>query len=242
MAYPFGLIDYSKQVFWEPDIDSDANNEVVKLSSTTIIKIVEDVFLHLLPYERWQGIKRKQPVPDTSFTKCLKLDTIIMLRLPKTSLRSQHGQTTDNHTWCSTPLIILLKSARRGTLMPKETAKPAQQAIRLVGNALANMSSVERWQRAAIPPESWAGHVGGRRRCLCWCCPNAIWQVLWPESQGSHKGNQITEENLPQGAEGPPSNVLGRWHLQGQRRTQEVQAPSVRERIQWPLWCLVFKI
>ena len=37
--------DYNEQVFWEPDPDSDADNKVAKLSSTTI-KIVEDAFSH----------------------------------------------------------------------------------------------------------------------------------------------------------------------------------------------------
>ena len=78
------LLDYSEQVFWEPDPDSDADNEVAKLSSTTI-KIVEDAFLHSLPNERQRSIKRKQPVPDKFFAKCPKLDTTILSRLPKTA-------------------------------------------------------------------------------------------------------------------------------------------------------------
>ena len=54
--------------------------------------------------------------------------------------RLQHGQTTDPHTGCSTPLISLLESARKGTLTAKEAAESAQQAIKLLGNASANMS------------------------------------------------------------------------------------------------------
>ena len=72
-------------MLWEPDPDSDTENEVAKLSSTTI-KIV-----HSLPNERQQGIKRKQPILDTSFTKCPKLDATILLRSPKTAKDTDHN-------------------------------------------------------------------------------------------------------------------------------------------------------
>lgn len=37
-------------------------------------------------------------------------------------------------------LILILESARKGTLNTKEAAESAQQALRLLGNALANIS------------------------------------------------------------------------------------------------------
>ena len=45
------------------------------------------------------------------------------------------------------PLINLLESARKVTLMDKEEAESAQQAIKLLGNASANMR-VEWWCKA----------------------------------------------------------------------------------------------
>ena len=141
--------DYNEQVLWEPDPDLDTDNKVAKLSSTTI-KIVEDALSHLLPNERRQGIKRKQPILDTSFTKCPKLDATILSRLPKTVKDADHNMvrlqtlTLD----AASPLINLLESARKGTLMAKEAAESDQQAIKLLGNASANMS-VERRRRAA---------------------------------------------------------------------------------------------
>ena len=46
------------------------------------------------------------------------------------------------------PLVNMLESARAGTLNPKDAAESAQQALKLVGNASAHIST-ERRQRAS---------------------------------------------------------------------------------------------
>ena len=46
------------------------------------------------------------------------------------------------------PLVNMLESARAGTLNPKDAAESAQQALKLIGNASAHLSS-ERRRRAS---------------------------------------------------------------------------------------------
>ena len=97
------LLNYSVQVLWEPNLDSDADNEVAKLSSTTI-KIVEDAFLHSLP----TGHKEKTASPRYILHKMPKTGHHYPFEIAKDcqKFRSQHGQTTDPHTWCSIPWSI----------------------------------------------------------------------------------------------------------------------------------------
>ena len=105
-------------------------------------KIVEDTFSCSLPNERCRSIKRKQPLPYTLYTKCPKLDNTIQSRLPKSA------KDADRASACiqtlvldaTTPLINMLELARKGTLNSKEVAESAQQALRLLGNASANIS------------------------------------------------------------------------------------------------------
>ena len=157
--------------------------------------------------------------------------------------RSQHGQITDPHTGCSTPLISLLESARKGTLTAKEAAESIQHAIKLLQPTCQSNDDGGQLPTWILSWLRW-----WKMNMSFWCCDNAIQQVLWPESQGPHGGNQITEENLPTChrepvfSEGPSPNVLGRWHLQGQRRTQEVQDPSVRKKNSGTVLILVCKI
>ena len=95
------------------------------------------------------SIKRKKPVPDTPYTKYHKLDSTILSKLPKpakdTNWASIGIQTLVLDVACS--LINMLESARKGTLNTKETAESAQQALKLLGNASANISR-ERRQKA----------------------------------------------------------------------------------------------
>ena len=74
--------EYEEMIFWQPDADLDASEgETTRLSATTT-KIIEDAFSRSLPNEKRCSIKRKQPVPDTPYTKCPKLDSTILSRLP----------------------------------------------------------------------------------------------------------------------------------------------------------------
>ena len=47
------------------------------------------------------------------------------------------------------PLVNMLESARAGTLNPKDAAESAQQALKLIGNASAHLSSERRRRRAS---------------------------------------------------------------------------------------------
>ena len=88
------------------------------------------------------SIKRKQPVPDTPYTKYPKLDSTILSKLPRPAKNADWTstgiQTMVLDAACS--LINMLESARKGTLNTKETAESAQQALKLLGNASANIS------------------------------------------------------------------------------------------------------
>ena len=141
--------EYEETIFWQPDADSDASEgETTRLSATTT-KIVEDAFSRSMPNEKRHSIKRKQPVPDTPYTKCPKLDSTILSRLPRPAKDADRAsariQTLVLDAAC--PLINMLESARKGTLNTKEAAESAQQALKLLGNASANISR-ERRQKA----------------------------------------------------------------------------------------------
>ena len=132
-----GTPDYDEIIFWQPD-DSDASEgETTKLSITTT-KIVEDAFACSMVNEKRRSLKRKQPVPDTHI-KCPKLDSTIQSRLPK-SAKDANCASARIQTLVGAPLINILESARKGTLNTKEAAESAQQALKLLGNASANIS------------------------------------------------------------------------------------------------------
>ena len=88
------------------------------------------------------AVKRKQPVPDTIYTKCPKLDPTIQSRLPKSA------KDVDRNMAClqsyvldaACPLVNLLESACRGLLTTKDAAESAQQALKLLGHASASRS------------------------------------------------------------------------------------------------------
>ena len=85
-----GTPDYDEIIFWQPN-DSDASEgETTKLSTITT-KIVEDTFACSMANEKHRGLKRKQPVPDSPYTKCPKLDSTIQSRLPKSAKDDDGG-------------------------------------------------------------------------------------------------------------------------------------------------------
>jgi len=72
------LPDYNEKVFWEPESDSEDGDARTLLS--TAAKIVKDAFSCFLKPKKRNSIKRKQPIPDTPFTKVPKLDPTIQSR------------------------------------------------------------------------------------------------------------------------------------------------------------------
>jgi len=142
-------VDYQEQVYWEPD-DSDAEGGDKRKISATTAKIVRDACSRSLKPDKKKEIKRKQPIPDTPYTKVPKLDPTIQSRMTpaaKTAdrgLSGLQGLVLD----AAVPLVNMLESARAGTLNPKDAAESAQQALKLVGNASAHIST-ERRQRAS---------------------------------------------------------------------------------------------
>ena len=143
------LPDYGETIYWEPDPDSeDPDSEVQKLSATTS-RIVQEAFSHSIPNERRRNLKRKLPTPDTPHTKCPKLDPAIQSRLPK------HAKDADRNLArlqtlvldAAAPLINTLEAARVGSLTTREAAESAQLALKLLGNASANIS-IERRHKA----------------------------------------------------------------------------------------------
>ena len=136
-----GTPDYDEIIFWQPD-DSDASEgETTKLFTTTT-KIVEDAFACSMANEKRRSLKRKQPVPDTPYTKCPKLDSTIQSRLLKSAKDADRASARIQTLVldAAAPLINILESARKGTLNTKEAAETAQQALKLLGNASANIS------------------------------------------------------------------------------------------------------
>ena len=137
--------DYDEIIFWQPD-DSDASEgETTKLSTTTT-KIVEDAFACSMANEKRRSLKRKQPVPDTPYTKC---HSTIQSRLPKSAKDADRASARIQMLVldAAAPLVNILELARKGTLNTKEAAESAQQALKLLGNASANIS-MERRRKA----------------------------------------------------------------------------------------------
>ena len=140
--------DYNEEIYWEP-MDSDSDSDRHKISPTTA-KIVEDAFSHMMTTEKRKGIKRKQPIPDTLFTKVPKLDPTIQSRMAPQAkvldrnLAGLQGFVLD----AAIPLVNILESARSGSLNTRDAAEAAQQALKLLGNASAHIS-VERRRKAS---------------------------------------------------------------------------------------------
>ena len=117
----------------------------LKLSSITT-KIVEDAFGHSISNERQRSLKRKQPIPDTPFTKCPKLDPTIQSRLPKPAKDADRNLARIQTLVldAAAPLLSTLEAARSGSLTPKGAAESAHLALKLLGNASANISTERR--------------------------------------------------------------------------------------------------
>ena len=142
--------DYDEVVYWEPSDSDSPEGDTRKISATTA-KIVKDAFSQMLLPKKRKSIKRKQPLPDTPFTKVPKLDPTIQSRMTPAAktvdrnLAGLQGCVLD----AAIPLVNMLESARTGTLNPKEAAESAQQALKFVGNASAHLST-ERRRKASL--------------------------------------------------------------------------------------------
>ena len=157
--------------------------------------------------------------------------------------RSQHGQTTDPHTWCTIPLISLLESARKGMLTTKGATESAQQAIELKGNTSTNMS-VERWWKAATHLNHELATLMEDEDVFAGAAPKLFGKSF--DKNHMEAIRSLNKTSLPVTGgwsfQRAHPNIPGMWHLQGQRRIQEVQDHSVMERTHYPLWYLMFKI
>ena len=143
------MSNYDETVFWEPEPDTeDPDTEVQNLLSTTT-KIVEEAFSRPIPNERYRSLKRKLLTPGTPHTKYPKLDPAIQSRLPKQAKEVDRAlarlQTLVLDS--AAPLISTLEAARKGSLTTRDAAESAQLALKLLGNASANIS-MERCQKA----------------------------------------------------------------------------------------------
>ena len=134
-----------QMIFWQPDDSDTFEGETTKLSTTTT-KIVEDAFACFMANEKRRSLKRKKPVPDTLYTKCPKLDSTIQSRLPKLAKDADRASARIQVLvlYAAAPLINILESARKGTLTTKEAVESIQQALKLLGNASANISMERR--------------------------------------------------------------------------------------------------
>lgn len=116
------LPNYNEEIYWEPVNSDTADSELRKISSTTPI-IIQDTFSCTLEAAKRKSIKRKQPIPDTLFTKVPKLIPTIQSRLPavKTVNRGLGLQGYVLHA--AILLINMLDSAKSGSLNPKDAAE-----------------------------------------------------------------------------------------------------------------------
>lgn len=84
--------------------------------------------------EKRSALKRKIPLPESPFTKCLKLDPSIIERLPKAA-KDHDRSLAKTQTWvldAIPPLVEILEAARAGTLNSKAAADVAQQSLAFI--------------------------------------------------------------------------------------------------------------
>ena len=135
------LPDYDEHIFWESEGDSDDQESGTLKLSSTMTKIIKDAFRHSISNEKRRSLKRKQPIPDTPFTKCPKLDPTIQSRFPKPTKDTNRNLARLQILVldAAAPLLSTLEAARNGSLTPKSAAESAQLALKLLGNASANI-------------------------------------------------------------------------------------------------------
>jgi len=70
-------------IYWSPD-ESEEKHNLKKVLDTTA-KVLRDGFASIMPSKKQRGVKRMQPIPNSVFVKCPKLDPSISSKLPKTA-------------------------------------------------------------------------------------------------------------------------------------------------------------
>ena len=239
------LPDYNEHIFWEPEDDSDDQEpDTLKLSSTTM-KIFKDPSGHSIFNERRRGLRRKQLTPDAPFTKCLKLDPTIQSRLPKPAKDADHNlarlQTLILDA--AAPFLSTLEAARSGSLTPKGAAESAQLALKLLGNASANISTEQRRKATThLNPElcTLTEYEDNFHEEAPFLFGKTFDQQAKDhiEAVKSLKKTMFTDSSTF--SKKPPLIGPGRWHIQGQRDKQEVQCSPEREKLSNTFMCKTF--
>ena len=178
------LPNYEEAVYWIPE-ESDDETEIKKISDTTA-KVLRDSFSTAMPNDKRRGVKRKQPVPDSVFIKCPKLDPSIMSKLLKMAKDADRclARLQTLVLDAANPLVSVPESARKGLLTPKDAAEAAQQSLRLQGNASANTSGERRkkvarhlnWELLTIAEEE-----------------EMLYQLLREKWEKIHRSNRISQ-------------------------------------------------
>ena len=136
------LPNYDESVFWEPEPNAEDLDTEVQNPSSTTTKIVEEAFSRPIPNERCRSLKRKLLTLDTPHTKCPELNPAIQSRLSKQAKEVNRAlarlQTLVLDS--AAPLISTLEAARKGSLTTRDAVESAQRALKLLGNASANIS------------------------------------------------------------------------------------------------------
>ena len=79
-------------------------------------------------------VKRKQPIPDSVFTICPKLDPTVQSRLPKPAKDADReiARLQILVLDAAIPLVNVLEAARKGSLNTKDAAESAQHFNKLL--------------------------------------------------------------------------------------------------------------
>ena len=84
------LPGYNARIFCEPDSNPESGGDIKKLSAI-MKKIVKNAFYRSLKLDKRKDIQRKQPIPDTPYTKVPKLDSTIQSRMSATAKLTDRG-------------------------------------------------------------------------------------------------------------------------------------------------------
>ena len=232
------LPDYNEHVFWEPEDESDDQEpDTLKLLSTTT-RIVEDAFGHTISNERRRSLKRKQPTPDTPFTKCPKLDPTIKSMLPKPAKNADRNlarlQTLVLDA--AAPLLSTLEAARSGSLTPKGAAESAQLALKLLGNASANIST-ERHRKATIHLNPELGTLIENEDNFCEAAPFLFDKTFDQQAKDHIEAVKSLKKTMFTATSQPfprshPSSTRGGGTCRGRGTNKEFSAPQRGKRTQ----------
>ena len=169
----------------------------------------------MLPSEKRLGVRRKHSPPDSVHTKCPRLDPTIKSKLPKqakdtdANLVRIQARVLD----AVNPHVNLLELARKGTLTPRDAAESAQQALRLLGNALATIS-MDRRQKARRFLNKELSTLVQEEDTFRDAAPCSLVKILTKKQKSILTGLVLCRDFLPLGKiclflEGPPPTSWG---------------------------------